>query len=417
MLDKGDMSQMLRSRSRRAHGRRRRVTAAGGLSTIMLMLSLAGVPRTVEAVTPDPTHAFIGAITYGGSGCPQGSVDTSISNDREQFTFNFDNYFAKLGPGVPISENRQDCQLLVRIEAPVGFAFAVMHLDQRGFVNTDAGVIGRVWATAEVLDGHPGQAFAPAETTFAGPVSRDYLNSQAFGQVKWSACGGPSLLQITTAMALDNVSGAPGAQGLLTMDSLDGQLEQGVHIVWRKCNKGHDDGLATAFVQSLSYGGSGCPQGSVGQALNPSQDTFTLVFDQFVASTGPGIPVTEARKNCQLNVNVSAPAGWAWRLVGLDVDGFVRLPEGMEAQMKTTAFLGGNVGTAEDEFAGPLSDSYELTQDVMQGTSQWSSCDGGVTPLNLNTQIRITTPASGTSALATVDAIGGHIAWRQCGKP
>ena len=193
--------RVLMSMVRRANCRRSRVTAAVGLSTIMLMLGLAGVPRTADAVAPDPTHAIIGAITYGGTGCPQGSVGKSISDDRETFTLIFDQYIASIGPVVPISDSRKDCQLVVRINAPVGFAFAVMHIDQRGFVQSDAGVVGRVLATAEVIDGNPGQSFQPPETSFAGPVSRDYLTSPSFGQVQWSACGGPSLLQINTSTA------------------------------------------------------------------------------------------------------------------------------------------------------------------------------------------------------------------------
>jgi hypothetical protein len=69
------------------------------------------------------------------------------------------------------------------------------------------------------------------------------------------------------------------------------------------------------YVQSISYGGSGCPQGTVGQSISDDRTTFTLIYDQYIASTGPGVPITESRKNCQLNVNLHVPQGWTFTIV------------------------------------------------------------------------------------------------------
>ena len=41
------------------------------------------VTATTAAVLPNPTQVYINAITYGGTGCPQGSVGSFISADRQ----------------------------------------------------------------------------------------------------------------------------------------------------------------------------------------------------------------------------------------------------------------------------------------------------------------------------------------------
>jgi hypothetical protein len=56
--------------------------------SIILTLALAGVayglPAEVEKrTTPDPSEVYINSIVYGGSGCPQGSLGSFISADRQ----------------------------------------------------------------------------------------------------------------------------------------------------------------------------------------------------------------------------------------------------------------------------------------------------------------------------------------------
>lgn len=72
---------------------------------------------------------------------------------------------------------------------------------------------------------------------------------------------------------------------------------------------------------SLSYGGTGCPQGSLKFAVpinstrsmlllpqtypkvKLTSDRVVTVFDGYAASIGKGVPITQARKNCQININ------------------------------------------------------------------------------------------------------------------
>jgi hypothetical protein len=40
---------------------------------------------TATAVLPNPTQVFINSISYGGTGCPQGTVGSFISADRQTY--------------------------------------------------------------------------------------------------------------------------------------------------------------------------------------------------------------------------------------------------------------------------------------------------------------------------------------------
>lgn len=82
------------------------------------------------------------------------------------------------------------------------------------------------------------------------------------------------------------------------------------------------------YVNGITYGGSGCPQGSVGVSFSPDRTTFTAIFDSFVASSGRGVPVTDQRKNCQVNLDLHYPQGWQYSIAEVDYRGFVALPAG-----------------------------------------------------------------------------------------
>jgi hypothetical protein len=163
------------------------------------------------------------------------------------------------------------------------------------------------------------------------------------------------------------------------------------------------------YIQSISYGGSGCPQGSVGQSISNDRTSFTLIFDQFVAASGPGVPVTEARKNCQINVNLHVPAGVGNSIVSLDYRGYVQLDAGAQAtQGAVYDFAGNSPRQSSTDFAGPLAVDYLQSDAVPLLTQKLElpAC-GGVVPLNVNSQIRI---YPGTdSSLMTTDSIDGRV--------
>lgn len=52
------------------------------LSILALAASVIASP-IAERALPDPTQVYITSLAYGGTGCPQGTVGSYISSDRQ----------------------------------------------------------------------------------------------------------------------------------------------------------------------------------------------------------------------------------------------------------------------------------------------------------------------------------------------
>jgi len=178
---------------------------------------------------------------------------------------------------------------------------------------------------------------------------------------------------------------------------------------------------ADVYVQSITYGGSGCPQGTVATSFSDDRETFTMIFDEFIASVGPGVPITEGRKNCQINVNLHIPQGWSFSIATADYRGYVELPAGMTATQESIYYFQGEVAqvSANCNFVGPVSKDYLVHDEIPLTSVVWSSCNV-VRPVNANTQVRIVGGKPGTSGQITTDSIDGKVThilgfqWMKC---
>lgn len=141
-----------------------------------------------------------------------------------------------------------------------------------------------------------------------------------------------------------------------------------------------------------------------------NRERFTMIFDSFVASAGSGIPVTESRKNCQVNVNLHVPAGSAVAAVSYAQRGYVQLPAGVQAQASGALYVGGeSAGSQEANFVGPVAKDYLETFSWPTLDFDTGNCQADrVVPLNANTQVRVDGPAS-ASAQITADSLDGKV--------
>ncbi len=197
------------------------------LAGALLLLSGA-----TQAFADAPTYVRVRSISYAGSGCPAGSVAQNISPDRMAFTLLFDQYIAEIGPGIPLANSRRNCQILTDLDFPQGWSYSVLTVDYRGYANLEAGVTGQQ-QSAYYFQGS--STTARLATTFNGPTARDYQIRDTLGlsAVVWSPCGAQRALNINTQVRLSSASRF--AQGMLTTDSIDGQVKQIYGFQWRRC--------------------------------------------------------------------------------------------------------------------------------------------------------------------------------------
>jgi len=197
---------------------------------VALALALSVAVGSAGAAGPDPSEVYVESLRYGGSGCPQGSVGQSLSDDRTTFTLIFDAYAASLGPGVPITENRKNCQLNVRLHVPQGWTYTVFAADYRGFVQIDNGV-SAVQKSTYYFAGQTQQV--SVQSTLVGPVSRDFLRRDQVGVISWvPACNASANLNVNSQVRLFSPS---SAQGQITNDSTDGKFKFLLGFRWRPC--------------------------------------------------------------------------------------------------------------------------------------------------------------------------------------
>ncbi len=178
-----------------------------------------------------PSHVRIRSISYAGSGCPAGTVSQNVAPDLKAFTLLFDSYIAEVGPGIPLNQSRKNCQVAVDLDFPQGWSYSLMTVDYRGYAALDAGVRGEQSA-AYYFQGQ--SATARLGTTFSGPTARDYQIRDTLGitALVWSPCGLSRALNMNTQVRL---SAPAGRRGMLTTDSIDGQITHVYGIQWQRC--------------------------------------------------------------------------------------------------------------------------------------------------------------------------------------
>lgn len=202
----------------------------GLVSASLLVL---GLSSSIYAQGAAPDYVRIRDIKYAGSGCPAGSVGADVAGDLSAFTLLFDQYQANVGPGIPMNEKRKNCQINLSLEIPNGWSYTLFTVDTRGYVSLEPGVR----ALQQSLYYFQGQMrTGRLQTVVYGPADRNYAarDQIAMENQVWSPCGVSRSLNINTEVRVDN-SAAPFRQGMITVDSIDGQFKQIYGMQFRRC--------------------------------------------------------------------------------------------------------------------------------------------------------------------------------------
>jgi len=181
-----------------------------------------------------PKQFRIQNIVSSGDGCPQGTVASNISDDQEAFTLSFSDFFAEIGPGIDRAERRKTCRLSFVTEHEPGWEFAVLGITHRGAVSLEKGVT----AKQTLRQGWPQQSQVFSQQ-YRGPLDQDYVQSLrvGFADLQWSGCRrkpqAGRVYEVQSSVELS--SRRPDARGLMTVDSIDGEVKQVFDILWRHC--------------------------------------------------------------------------------------------------------------------------------------------------------------------------------------
>ena len=200
---------------------------------MMSVLSVPGLAGAQEAEAPSSFRIL--DIRTQGTGCNLGTVALNISSDRQAFTLSFSEFFAEITAGSGLTEAMSQCRVLFNTEQDAGWEYGVLGVNVRGAAFLDAGVRGRQVINFGALN-RDGRSVLDLQ----GPVEQDYIHSDqaSLQNVRWTGCRRNDNRQkdfaVNTRLVLN--SSSPDAQGLMTVDSIDGEIKQIYDLVWRRCD-------------------------------------------------------------------------------------------------------------------------------------------------------------------------------------
>lgn len=191
----------------------------------------------------------IQSFNYRGTGCKQGTVASNVASDGKAMTLIFSDYIvdSSARDGRPA---RKACDIDVKLKTPSGWSFAVFGVQIRGFASIEPGAVG-VQQSASSFGARPPQAIGRVKLN--GAFDGDYENftDLPLTTVEWSPCGVDRIrnFNLKTFITVrpkngfrdnDGDNDNPNAghnlpQGMMTIDSLDGNLEHQYTIAWRRC--------------------------------------------------------------------------------------------------------------------------------------------------------------------------------------
>lgn len=213
------------------------MTMLNTLKATLIATTVIAIFAVEAQAATAPSYVRVRSLSYAGSGCSAGSVDTSIAADRQSFTMYFDEFLAEVGPGVALREKRKNCQLNIDLDYPSGWSYAVASLDYRGYVSLERGITA-TQSTSLYFQGQGQRQTATLRQAFTGPIERDFLihDGLAGAARVWSPCGSQRSLNLNTSIQLNTSSSE--RSGLITLGYGAGDLPGGVGqlaLVWKRC--------------------------------------------------------------------------------------------------------------------------------------------------------------------------------------
>jgi len=165
-------------------------------------------------------------------------------------------------------------------------------------------------------------------------------------------------------------------------------------------------------IRSVRWNGSGCPYNGVQSILNPDATIITLLFNNYTASIGKNVPRSEARKNCQVSLDLQYPQGYQYSVADVTVRGYIDIDEGITATVQSRYYFQGAVGGKDAisryDISRKFSDSFSKSDGVPFESLVWSPC-GAVAAAQINNEIRLVEKdgyqSQHPNGIATVDSL------------
>lgn len=193
-----------------------------------------GQPRWAGNERSERVRALAtGQPVYGGSGCPEGTMNVAFAPDFLSFTILFDQFVAQTSPDTKQRRDLMTCNAVIPIDIPKGMQMEITRVDFRGFVGLPEGSRANLHSVFNFLNRGRDGSRMNMRFQFAGPVMDNYEISSDVLETEVSPCGGPVRLRVVNQLKV--VSRAKGPAATATIDSIDGASNAVYYVNWRAC--------------------------------------------------------------------------------------------------------------------------------------------------------------------------------------
>ena len=177
------------------------------MKTVIMLLTMLSVAAQADTIS-------LGSPVYGGTGCPQGSATTFLTDDSSAIGVAFDSYNVEAGRRRSLA--RKSCSLAIPVHVPQGLSIALIHSEYLLYNSLPLGATS-VFDTEFFFAGATG---VKTSSPFEGALDDYTLDTSdvLLSSAVWSECGKDTILRLNTSMKVK--TNASGDYALASVDTL-----------------------------------------------------------------------------------------------------------------------------------------------------------------------------------------------------
>lgn len=164
---------------------------------------------------PEISGVYLGMLSHGGSGCPQGSVSALLNADSQSIVFQLSDYIVEAYGKNQVG--RKNCAIALPIHLPPGIQATLVSTRYHGYNDLSKGTTATL--SSEVF--FTGGKGVLAQKTFKGPLDREFnvefiepvINSATSG------CGGSTIMRLNSSLTVR--TGSKGGYALSTIQEVE----------------------------------------------------------------------------------------------------------------------------------------------------------------------------------------------------
>lgn len=223
----------------------------------MAFVGLTASSAFAQTPSAPPDSFTIDVVQVIGSGCgTPGDYSVSISPDKTAFTVGYASYAVFSGidstTNKPhkLQDNRKNCLIGVRVNAPGGFTYGIAEADMRGFMSlrpqSNPLAVTSFWfqglaptmPVAHVLRDSAYDFFGNHVPYPLGTDTEDFVNWETtditgIAALVFNPCGAQRNLEINTQLQVN--SDNTESESIAGADATDGSIETTFHFAWATC--------------------------------------------------------------------------------------------------------------------------------------------------------------------------------------